>query len=376
MVTRLTRRECNARGGGAVAATQILGSEHNVGEPKAIEIVSPTPPDRATLPHIQCMPEPTNEILAKVEVLADLEPLVDELMTAHEAKRVLWYPSELLAPDPDTDPDVYVHQLRERSKGISTPARVALALNLLTEEGLPHFHRLLAVYLGNESFWHKWTNLWTAEEDRHGAVLHDYMHDARILNTPVLEKMQFEYIKAGFQPAWDRDPYRVFVYTSLQERATQVSHANTGKFAGETEPLIGEVLSNVAKEEARHYTFYRAIFKAVLERDPNRALVSAAELMPSIEMPGVNMPHFREMADVIRRAGIYGPRDYLRIVEELIRFWAIEAVSGLDEIGRKAQEKILAVPARLLRVADMMETRSKAKTFSFDVAFSREFAME
>ena len=322
------------------------------------------------------MTAPLNELLAKVEVLSDLEPLVDELMVAHESKRVLWFPSELLAAAPDTDPDVYVQELRARSKGISTPARVALALNLLTEEGLPHFHRLLAVYLGNESFWSKWTNLWTAEEDRHGAVLHDYMHDSRILDSPVLERMQFEYLKAGFAPAWDRDPYRVFVYTSLQERATQVSHANTGKLASENEPLIGEVLSNVAKEEARHYTFYRAIFKAVLERDPNAAMVSAAEIMPSIDMPGISMPHFREMADVIRRAGIYGPRDYLRIVEELIRFWALEAVSGLDDIGRKAQEKIMAVPARLLRVADMMETRSRAKTFSFDVAFAREFAMD
>jgi acyl-[acyl-carrier-protein] desaturase len=136
------------------------------------------------------------------------------------------------------------------------------------------------------------------------------------------------------------------------------------------------VLSNVAKEEARHYTFYRAIFKAVMERDPNAAMVSAAEIMPSIEMPGVAMPYFRDMADVVRRAGIYGPRDYLKIVEELIRFWAIEAVTGLDDMGRKAQEKIMAVPARLLRVADMMETRSRAKTFSFDVAFAREFAMD
>lgn len=322
------------------------------------------------------MTVPAEEILAKVEVLSDLESLVDELMVAHEAKRVLWYPSELLAPAPETDPDVHVKDLRKRSEGISTPARVALALNLLTEEGLPHFHRLLAVYLGNESFWHKWTNLWTAEEDRHGAVLHDYMHDTRILDNPVLERMQFEYLKAGFAPAWDRDPYRVFVYTSLQERATQVSHANTGKLASENEPVIGEVLSNVAKEEARHYTFYRSIFKAVLERDPNSAMISAAEIMPSIDMPGISMPHFREMADVIRRAGIYGPRDYLRIVEELIRFWAIEAVSGLDELGRKAQEKIMAVPARLLRVADMMETRSRAKTFSFDVAFAREFSMD
>ena len=300
------------------------------------------------------MTVPEVEMLAKVEVLADLEQEVHDLMVVHEAKRVLWFPSELLAPPPDTDPDRHVAELRERTRGISTPLRVALALNLLTEEGLPHFHRLLAVYLGSGSFWSKWTNMWTAEEDRHGAVLHDYTRDSQLLDNPELERMQFEYLRAGFEPAWDKDPYRVFVYTTLQERATQVSHANTGKLAGEHEPTIGVVLSNVAKEEARHYVFYRQIFKEVLQRDPNRALVSAAAIMPSIDMPGVNMPNFREMADVIRRAGIYGPRDYLRIVEE----------------------KILGIPKRLERISDAMETRSKAKTFSFVVAFAREFAMD
>lgn len=321
------------------------------------------------------MTQPTTETLARVEVLADLEPLVQSLMVTHEAKRVLWFPSELLAPPPDTDPDRHVSELRERARGISTPARVALALNLLTEEGLPHFHRLLAAYLGGDTFWSKWTNLWTAEEDRHGAVLHDYARDSLVLDTPVLERMQFEYLRAGFEPEWDKDPYRVFVYTTLQERATQVSHANTGKLAGEYEPTIGTVLGNVAKEEARHYTFYRTVFKEVIKRDPNRALVSAAELMPSIDMPGVNMPHFREMADVIRRAGIYGPRDYLKIVEEQIRYWAIDKVEGLNDIGKRAQEKIMAVPKRLERVADAMESRSRAKTFVFDVAFAREFGM-
>jgi acyl-[acyl-carrier-protein] desaturase len=318
----------------------------------------------------------TAETLAKVEVLADLEALVPELMQAHEAKRVLWLPSELLDAPPDTDPDQHVAALRERASGISLPARVALALNLLTEEGLPHFHRLLAVYLGNESFWSKWTNLWTAEEDRHGAVLHDYCRDARVLNAPILEKMQFEYIRAGYDPMWDRDPYRVFVYTTLQERATQISHSNTGKVAGEYEPTLGTVLANVAKEEARHYAFYREIFKNVLQRDPNRALESAALIMPAIDMPGVTMPHFREMADVVRRAGIYGPRDYIKIVEEQIRFWSLETLGDLSDVGRKAQEKILGIPARLERIADAMESRRRTKTFSFDVAFAREFTME
>jgi acyl-[acyl-carrier-protein] desaturase len=188
------------------------------------------------------MSQPHAETSAKMEVLADLEPVVDELMQLHEAKRILWFPSELLSPKPDTDPDLHVQELRERASGISLPARVALALNLLTEEGLPHFHRLLAVYLGSESFWSRWTNLWTAEEDRHGVVLHDYCRDSRILDAPVLERMQFEYLRAGFDPAWDRDPYRVFVYTTLQERATQASHASTGKLASEYEPLIGTVL--------------------------------------------------------------------------------------------------------------------------------------
>jgi acyl-[acyl-carrier-protein] desaturase len=321
------------------------------------------------------MTTPSYETLARVEVLADLEPVVHTLMEAHEAKRILWFPSELLSPPPETDPDRYVAELRSRAERISLPARVALALNLLTEEGLPHFHRLLAAYLGGDSFWSRWTNLWTAEEDRHGAVLHDYTRDSRILDNPVLEKMQFEYLRAGFEPEWDKDPYRVFVYTTLQERATQVSHANTGKLAGEYEPTIGVVLANVAKEEARHYAFYRNIFAEVLKRDPNRGLASAAEVMPAIDMPGINMPHFREMADVIRRAGIYGPRDYMKIVQEQIRFWAIDQLTDLDEVGRAAQEKIMGIPRRLERVADALETRSRAKTFSFDVAFAREFQM-
>ena len=53
-------------------------------------------------------------------------------MDVHEAKRLLWFPSELLAPPPDTDPDHHLRELRKRAEGISLPARVAVALNLLT----------------------------------------------------------------------------------------------------------------------------------------------------------------------------------------------------------------------------------------------------
>jgi len=320
--------------------------------------------------------DPARELYSKLEVLQDLEEKVRELMEIHERKRELWFPSDLLGPAEDECPDTHLAKLRAQAAGIPDAARAALALNLLTEEGLPHFHRLLAVYLGDESFWRSWNNLWTAEEDRHGQVLHDYARDTGLLKQRKLEEMQFEYLRAGFHPAWDRDPYRVFAYTTVQERATQFSHSETGKIVAEYEPRLGIILSQVAKEEARHYTFYRTVFEEILKRDPDQALHSASFILPAIDMPGVTMPGFKELADVIRRSGIYGPRDYLRIVQEQIRYWKIESIEGLNELGRKAQEKILGIPARLKRIADHMETKSKSKTFSFEVVFNREFAME
>jgi acyl-[acyl-carrier-protein] desaturase len=269
-----------------------------------------------------------------------------------------------------------VRKLREQAKSIPDPIRAALALNMLTEEGLPHFHRLLAVYLGDDSHWRRWNNLWTAEEDRHGAVLHDYARDTRLFDARKIEEMQFEYLRAGFHPEWDKDPYRVFAYTTVQERATQFSHAETGRIVGEYEPRLAEVLGHVAKDEARHYAFYRSVFELILQRDPNGALHSASFILPAIDMPGVTMPGFKDLAEVIRRAGIYGPRDYLRIVQEQIRYWKIESLQGLNEIGRIAQEKIMGIPARLKRIAELMETRSRAKTFRFEVVFNREFAMD
>src|SRR6478735_8378337 len=315
--------------------------------------------------------ETSRRMMTKIEVLRDLESKVAELMAAHEAKRPLWIPADLLDAKPGESQAEHEKGLMARAQSMPDAIKSALALNLLTEEGLPHFHRLIAVYLGDDSHWTNWNNLWTAEEDRHGTVLTDYCKSTRIL-----EVMQFAYIKAGFQPAWDKDPYRVFAYTTVQERATQVSHGNTGKICGEYDPVLGDALANVASEEARHFAFYRTMVTEILARDPDEMLHSLALVLPGIDMPGHTIPGFVQLADVIRRAGIYGPRDYLRIVQEQLKHWKIETLGGLNEMGRVAQEKLMAIPARLERVAHIMDTRRTAKTFSFEVVFNREFAMD
>ncbi|WP_456425116.1 acyl-ACP desaturase [Rhodocaloribacter sp.] len=318
------------------------------------------------------------ETEAKTAVLKEIEPVVEEMMTEHVKKRRLWFPSDFLPSDEkmDEDDDRTLSKLRERARGIADSVRVSVVLNLLTEEGLPHFHRIISRYLGDKSIWGRWNFLWTAEEDRHGCVLRDYARDARLFKWREVEMMQYAYQEAGFTPEWDKDPYRVFVYTTLQERATQFSHRNTGRVVGEDEPLLKGILASVAADEAKHYTFYRKVFEAILEIDPNRALQSALAIMPSIEMPGISMPNFKDMADIVRRSGIYGPWDYKAIVEEAIKYWRIEVRTGLNEAGRKAQEKIMNIPKRLQRVAEYLERRSRIKSFSFDFIYGREFSME
>jgi acyl-[acyl-carrier protein] desaturase len=318
---------------------------------------------------------PIGPFREKYEVLKDLEGPVQELITKHESKRELWFPSEFLPANQGTDNEKQLTDLRKRAEGVSDSARVAITLNILTEEGLPHFHRLIAHNLGDENHWRDWNGLWTAEEDRHGNILRDYIRDSRLLNFSVLEKLQFDYIRSGFHPAWDGDPYKVFVYTSAQEKATFMSHLNTGKLVAESEPLLYSITQKIAQDESRHYAFYLNVFKEIIARDPNVALECASAVMPSIDMPGISMANFNEYADVVRRSGIYGPRDYQRIVEQLIGSWNIGVLTQLNEIGRKAQERIMSIPARLQKVAEFLESRINAKSFTFDVIFGRMFNM-
>lgn len=317
------------------------------------------------------------DLPAQQEVLREVESTVRDLMQKHRDGRKLWMPSDLMPADElaDANYEEDLKALRERARGLPDGVRVAIALNLLTEEGLPHFHRLVAVYMGHHGAWAEWNNLWTAEEDRHGCVLRDYVRDARVFNMKALEEMQFQYIESGFDPDWKDDPYRLLAYTSLQEKATQTSHANAGRLAGNYEPKLQKILAHICADEARHYVFYRDSFSAVMKLDTNRALHALAAVAPALAMPGHNIAGFAQMSEVERRAGIYGPREYLKLVEELVRHWAIDKMDGLSAMGRAAQDKVMELPKRLGRMADYVESKAHSRSFSFEFIYQRAFEM-
>jgi acyl-[acyl-carrier-protein] desaturase len=309
----------------------------------------------------------------QIEVLVAMEDLVREEMANHLAKRKLWFPNDLLPADAEVaaGAEAEIRRLRDAARGIPDTARVALALNLITEEGLPHFHRLIASHMGNDSPWRDWNYLWTAEEDRHGCALRDYVREARLFNMRELEQLQYAYIEAGFDPEWEQDPYRLLAYTSLQEKATQISHANTGRLCGAAEPTAQRVLAHLAGDESRHYEFYRNCFSGILARDPNKALDALLKVTLGFAMPGHAMKGFSALSDVVQRARIFGTREYCGIVETLLTHWGIGAMVGLSAAGRAAQEKLMAVPARLKKLADYAESKQKPRSFGFDFIYGR-----
>ena len=192
------------------------------------------------------------------------------------------------------------------------------------------------------------------------------MRDARLFDMRALEQMQYQYIESGFNPEWKDDPYRLLAYTSLQEKATQLAHANTGRAAAGIEPQLQRVLAHLAGDESRHYQFYRSVFAAVLEADTDTALQSLLTIMPALAMPGHSIDGYDRMAEVVRRFGIYGPRDYQRIVEELLAYWGIGSLRGLGPDGEAARDKLMQIPARLARMSEYLERRESDRSLEFD----------
>lgn len=306
------------------------------------------------------MTDTNTDLQHQAGVLRELTPQIEALINRHLQERKLWFPAELLENE-DRE------ALRERARGLPREARAGLALNLLTEEGLPHFHRLIASYMGRESVWAEWNNIWTAEEDRHGCVLRDYVRDSGCLEMLPLEKLQYDYLAAGFDPDWHGDAYRLAAYTSLQEKATQYSHANLARLASKAEPRLQHILARVAADESRHYRFYRDTFALLLEADSERALRAAWAVMPKMAMPGHTIPGFNDLAEVARAAGIYGPSDYHRIVTDLLSVWDIAAIRGLSHSAEQLREKLLGLPERLQRFADIVSRRrQRAPRMDFD----------
>ena len=307
--------------------------------------------------------------ISRGEVLTYLENFLDynfdSLLKSVEDS---WQPADLL---PDSRFDNFLEEvkmLRERAKELSYDLVAVLIGDTITEEALPTYESWLMSTEGltrdPNSGWMKWIRAWTAEENRHGDLLNRYLYLSGRVNMREMEASTQYLIADGFDLQTGNDPYRAFVYTSFQETATNISHRRVAALAKKSGDLmLAKLCGNIAADEARHAKAYKGFVEKIFEVDPNGMMMAFEDMMrKKIVMPahylrelGVNIGQtFGHFTDAAQRIGVYTSADYTDILEDLIKDWKIEHMTGLNEASEKARDYVMALPARLRRVAERM----------------------
>jgi len=294
-----------------------------------------------------------SEDLTDLQLLHELEPVVETNLNRHLSMTKNWNPHDYIPwsdgknyyalGGADWDPD--------QSK-LSEVAQVAMVQNLLTEDNLPSYHREIAMNFGMDGAWGNWVNRWTAEENRHGIALRDYLLVTRAIDPVELEKLRLEQVTRGFSPGQNgqgdlfaESLFDSVIYVTFQELATRVSHRNTGKACDEA--VADHLLARVSADENLHMIFYRDVSEAGLEIAPNQAMKSLHRVLRNFTMPGYTVPEFRRKAVIIAVGGIYDPRIHLDdVVMPVLKKWRIferedftgEAASMRDDLALLVEE--------------------------------------
>ncbi len=285
------------------------------------------------------------EVGTPAGLLEQLEPVVATNLDRHLGLAKEWHPHDYIPWSEGRDFAAMGGEdyAPEQSK-LSDTAKAAMFTNLLTEDNLPSYHREIATRFGREGAWGTWVGRWTAEENRHGIALRDYLVVTRGVDPVELERARMDYMTSGYDSG-DKSPLEAVTYVSFQELATRVSHRNTGKVT--QDPVAEKLLARISKDENLHMVFYRNIVAAALEIEPDATMRAIADEVIGFEMPGATMAGFRRNSMIIAKAGVYDLRlHHDEVIAPVLSFWKIDDRSFGPE-GEKARDELNAFMAGL-----------------------------
>jgi acyl-[acyl-carrier-protein] desaturase len=313
--------------------------------------------------------------LTDLQLLHELEPVVEKYMNRHESMHKNWNPHDYI---PWSDGKNFYAQggqdwHPEQSK-LSDVAQIAMVQNLVTEDNLPSYHREIAMNFGMDGAWGQWVNRWTAEENRHGIALRDYLVVTRSVDPVELEKLRIEVVNRGFSPGQNHQGElfadtltHSVLYVSFQELATRISHRNTGKACND--PIAEQLLAKISADENLHMIFYRDVSEVAFDLAPNKTMKALHLILRNFQMPGVQVPEFRRKAVAIAVGGVYDPRIHLdEVVMPVLKKWRIfereefsgEAAKMRDDLALLVKE--LEMSCEKFEVSKRRQLEREART--------------
>ena len=294
------------------------------------------------------------DLTADRRLLAQLEPVAEQLLNRHEKAAKEWFPHDYIpySVGRDFDKDPWTP---DQSK-LTGVAQIAFEVNLLTEDNLPSYHReIYDMFAHGDGPWLNWVHRWTAEEGRHSIVLRDYLVVTRSIDPVQLERGRMQQVMTGYDKD-NKTTLRGMAYVAFQELATRISHRNTGRFS--EDPVADKIMVRIATDENLHMIFYRDMLTAALQTDPSAAILAIAAEVMGFEMPGAGMTDFNRKAIAIAKAGIYDLRvHHDEVVWPLLRHWDFFGVEGLNDEAEQARTQV----SEYLTALDGMAAKYDAK---------------
>jgi acyl-[acyl-carrier-protein] desaturase len=314
-----------------------------------------------------------------------MQPFVQENLSLLGQIDRIWQPTDFLPNLTGDDWREQIQEFRERAQELTDEVLVVLVGDMVTEEALPSY----AIQLNNiaqdaegdsDLPWAQWLRGWVAEENRHGDLLNAYLRLTGRVDMRAIEVTVHHLLANGFNPRTNPDPYNGLIYTSFQERATKISHANVGKMAnsgGDTN--LARICQKIAGDESRHEAFYTRMTGKIMDLDPEGGIMAFRRMIRSvIAMPGRLMYDgkdpdlFEHFAVVAQKTGVYTVYDYAAILEHLVKTWDI---AGRIVTGKaaQAQEYLCTQAEKYLRLAaEVSANLDKQPKYGFSWIYDRK----
>lgn len=299
-----------------------------------------------------------------------------------------WQPQDFLPDLTQEGWEDSVKEMRAMAATVPDDLLVVLIGDMVTEEALPTYQTLLNTFEGcddptgtTDSAWARWSRGWTSEENRHGDLLNKYLYLGGRCNMRSVEVTIQHLITNGFNPQAKKDPYRGFVYTSFQERATKISHGNVGRLARQCgDRNLAKICAQIAGDEGRHEKAYQTFCEEILKRDPDGLIQVFGDMMRGmIAMPaeqmtdGKNPKLYEDFSAVAQRLGVYTAVDYADIIEHLVKRWDLENLEGLSGATEKERDYLCRLPDRYRKLAERSMNKKKKATEDADVPVGKAF---
>ncbi|MFI6997922.1 acyl-ACP desaturase [Nocardia sp. NPDC050175] len=279
--------------------------------------------------------------LTQLEILTELQPVAEQNLNRHLSLAKDWHPHDYIPWDEGRNFAAMGGQdwAPEQSK-LSEVAKVAMITNLLTEDNLPSYHREIAENFSQDGAWGTWVGRWTAEENRHGIAIRDYLVVTRGVDPVALEEARMIHMTNGVAAPDNWGGFMESVtYVTFQELATRVSHRNTGRVCNDA--IADRMLQRIAADENLHMIFYRNMCGAGLDLAPDQAMMAITKILTHFIMPGAGMPNFRRNGVLMAKHGIYDLRQHLEdVVAPVLKQWNIFERNDFGPRGEQAREEL------------------------------------